>query len=137
MSSLIQTPNQSMTYVVRGCQKQGNGYDCGVFAIAFATSLANREDPSSLLNDTTLLRDHLRTCIDSGKLTPIPSNIIHPRTREEKIRREKVFCYCRRTKYKPDYVTSDWVGCDAKGKNCALWVHQKFEDSFYLVKIKD
>jgi hypothetical protein len=28
---------------------------------------------SSLLYDTTLLRDHFRICIDSGKLTPFPT----------------------------------------------------------------
>jgi hypothetical protein len=33
----------------------------------------NGEDPSLLLYDTTLLRDHFRICIDSGKLTPFPT----------------------------------------------------------------
>ena len=40
-----------MTYLVKTCQQQGNGFDCGVFAIAFATSLANGEDPSRILYD--------------------------------------------------------------------------------------
>jgi hypothetical protein len=47
MKSLLQPPSAKMTYVVRGCQRQSNGFDCGVFSIAFATSLANGEDPSS------------------------------------------------------------------------------------------
>lgn len=46
MSSLLKTPEKEITYIVKACQRQGNGFDCGVFAIAFATSLANGQDPS-------------------------------------------------------------------------------------------
>ena len=51
MSSLLKTPEKEMTYLVKTCQRQGNGFDCGVFAIAFATSLANGEDPATILYD--------------------------------------------------------------------------------------
>ena len=121
-----------MTYVVRGCQKQGNGFDCGVFAIAFATSLANGQDPSSLLYDPSKLRNHLRSCMDSGKLTEFPSTSGRPRTRGQKIENADVFCYCRRTDYtlesKPDSL--EMVGCDRKGSDCVLWVHKMCDDTF-------
>ena len=51
MSSLLKTPEKEMTYLVKTCQQQGNGFDCGVFAIAFARNLENGEDPATRLYD--------------------------------------------------------------------------------------
>jgi hypothetical protein len=59
MSSLLYTQEKKMTYIVKSCQRQSNGYDCGVFAIAFATSLANGEDPASRLYNPKKLRAQL------------------------------------------------------------------------------
>jgi hypothetical protein len=136
MSSLLKTPRERMTYVIRGCQKQGNGFDCGVFAIAFATSLVNGEDPSSLLYNPLQLRDHLKSCIDAGEMKPFPSTKCRPRTRGEKVETADVFCYCRRTDYtlqsKPDSL--EMVGCDKKGNGCVLWVHKMCTDNFPVVK---
>ncbi|XP_045031019.1 uncharacterized protein LOC123473768 [Daphnia magna] len=69
MSSLFQTSNEKMTYIIKGCQRQSNGYDCGVFAIAFATSLAIGEDPATRLYDPIKLRPHLVNCLALGKIT--------------------------------------------------------------------
>jgi hypothetical protein len=44
-------PEREMTYLVKTFQRQGNEFDCGVFAIAFATSLANCENPATRLYD--------------------------------------------------------------------------------------
>ena len=51
MSSLLKTPEKEMTYLVKTFQRQGNEFDCGVFAIAFATNLENGEDPATRLYD--------------------------------------------------------------------------------------
>jgi hypothetical protein len=59
MSSLLKTTEKEMTYIIKTCQRQSNGYDCGEFAIAFATSLANGEDPSTRLYDPKKLRSTL------------------------------------------------------------------------------
>ena len=45
ISSLVKTKEKQMRYIVKSCQRQENGYDCGVFAIAFATSVAFGQDP--------------------------------------------------------------------------------------------
>uniref|UniRef100_A0ABD2W2U1 Ubiquitin-like protease family profile domain-containing protein n=1 Tax=Trichogramma kaykai TaxID=54128 RepID=A0ABD2W2U1_9HYME len=39
--------------------QQQNQFDCGVFAIAFATSLVFQKDPSLLEYDYSLMRSHL------------------------------------------------------------------------------
>jgi Ulp1 protease family, C-terminal catalytic domain len=68
--SLVRTQNPSITYLVQPCQRQGNGYDCGVFAIAFAVSLAFGENPSQLVYDPAKLRNHLKFCF-SHTLQPL------------------------------------------------------------------
>ncbi|KZS16142.1 Uncharacterized protein APZ42_018158 [Daphnia magna] len=132
MASLLQTPKRTMTYIVKGCQKQGNSFDCGVFAIAFATSLANGQDPSEIMYDPAKLRDHLRTCIDTELLSPFPSTYCRPRNRGEKIQSTDVFCYCRRTDYASDCkpASLEMVACDIRGSNCVLWVHKMCDDTF-------
>ena len=39
---------------IKSVQQQTNSVDCGLFAIAFATSLAHGEDPTTTTYDTTL-----------------------------------------------------------------------------------
>lgn len=89
-----------MTYIGKACHRQGNGFNCGVFAIAFATSLANGQDPSTLLYSPYLLRTHLNECIAKGYLSPFPSTICRvKRARKDSVLSESVFCQCRRTSY--------------------------------------
>jgi len=53
-------------------QQQRNGVDCGVFAIAFASSLAFGEDPCITTYDTTKMRDHLISCLEKNEITVFP-----------------------------------------------------------------
>ncbi len=76
------TPDEKMTYIVNSCQRQSNGYDCGV-TIAFATSLANGEDPTTRLYNPKKLCAHLVDCMASGTLTPFPSDSIRAKRSKE------------------------------------------------------
>ena len=55
------------------CQQQTNGSDCGVFAIAFATSLVLGSTPQDMTYDIAKMRPHLVTCLRAGALTQFPS----------------------------------------------------------------
>ena len=48
--------------------KQTNYSDCGLYAIAFATSICNGENPTKLQYDQYLMRGHLISCIIKGVL---------------------------------------------------------------------
>ena len=61
----------TLTVKVKSVQRQVNSYDCGIFAIAFGTSLLHDEDPSKLIYKG--IRPHLLRCIQTGNLTPFPS----------------------------------------------------------------
>ena len=53
-------------------QTQQGGTDCGVFAIAMATSLGCGDDPARLTFQQENLREHLLKCLESGNLTVFP-----------------------------------------------------------------
>jgi polycystin 1L2 len=71
----------SNTLTSRLCQKQEDGYNCGVFAIA----LANDLDPSSLVFDVKKMRSHLTECFTKRQLTPFPTTSITKSTRSSRL----------------------------------------------------
>ncbi|CAF5027450.1 unnamed protein product [Rotaria sp. Silwood1] len=54
-------------------QQQIGGNDCGLFALAFATSLCYKDVPSLMFYDQISLRDHYVKCIESNEIRPFPS----------------------------------------------------------------
>ena len=56
-------------------QQQGNGSDCGVFSIAFATCIVYGRDPSIVTVDVPLMRPHLSRCLKNWSAQPISSDL--------------------------------------------------------------
>ena len=56
-------------------QKQEGFKDCGLFAIANATSLCFGDDPTFLLFEQQQMREHLLVCIEKGEMTPFPHDV--------------------------------------------------------------
>ena len=54
-------------------QQQENGYDCGVFATAFATCLVSYVPPGTVEFDVAQLRKHLFQCLKAGKMKLFPT----------------------------------------------------------------
>jgi hypothetical protein len=128
MSSLVRTESESISYSVLPCQKQTNGYDCGVFAIAFATSLAFGEDPRELVYSSDTLRPFLIDCFRKNVLSTFPSirnskPIGFGRFRSFSI---DIYCSCRRTDY--NSTSSEWqmVVCD----KCNECFHRMCVDNY-------
>ena len=61
---------------VVGIPKQLDGQDCGLFAIAIATSLATDGDPAELGYDQAAMRAHLVKCFENSCLSPFPCTSI-------------------------------------------------------------
>ena len=51
-------------------QQQANGSDCGVFSIAFATSLVYGQNPAFIISQKY---PHLLHCLRGGVMTPFPT----------------------------------------------------------------
>ena len=54
-------------------QQQGNGSDCGVFAIAFATCLVYGRNPSQAHFDIPRMRPHLLKCLKAHSIELFPT----------------------------------------------------------------
>jgi len=54
------------------CRKQIGAKDCGVFAIAFATAIAHRLNPSRQNFNQQAMRAHLVDSFNNKLLTPFP-----------------------------------------------------------------
>ena len=59
---------------IKGVQQQTNSVNCGLFAIAFAKSLAFREDPANVTFYSKKLWMHLIKCFDEKQMTCFPKS---------------------------------------------------------------
>ena len=53
-------------------QRQPDGYNCGLFAIAFAAEILDRKSPSEAIFSVDEMRGHLISCLEMQKLSPFP-----------------------------------------------------------------
>ena len=60
---------KDVEYSFPAVQQQENYNDCGVFAIAYATHLARGHNPVGVTFNVKLMRGHLLSCLQKGKLT--------------------------------------------------------------------
>ena len=99
-------------------QKQTNMSDCGVFAIAFAMAICNRQRPELLCFDITKMRRHLYNCLEDGLMRHFPAS--HRQRRHETTRAEmvKVFCKCRLQEEGKTVICCD---------RCLEWYHSTCE----------
>ena len=54
-------------------EQQTNNSDCGVYAIAYATSLCFSEDINCIQFCVSKMRSHLISCLEKGQMSPFPS----------------------------------------------------------------
>ena len=80
---------------IKGVQ-QTNSVVCGLFAIAFATSLAFGEDPANVTYHSKKLRMHLIKCLDEKQMTCFPKStekrVLKCQSRLAAI---EIYCKCR------------------------------------------
>ena len=120
--SIVHSYKKSITIEIMDVLKQRGSTDCGLFALAFATSLCLGELPSERRYIQASLRAHLSDCFKSGNLSSrqsfpsvnrrkVPDNLI------QKTMVIPVFCYCRMPE------EGNMVECC----QCAEWYHDKCE----------
>ena len=107
----------------RSVQQQKNGVDCGLFSIAFATTLAFGRDPSTVNYDVALLRAYLIKCFDNNLIEEFPitkKRVIKCKPYTSIV---ELYCVCRM-----HYWRTDEVGLRmAQFKSCKTWFHRKCE----------
>ena len=129
IAQLCKTPIGKLTISLMPCQVQKDGFNCGVYSIAFSTALAFNLNPSEMRLDTARMRDHLRECLLLKKMEPFPvlkSTISCKNWRPKKIVSFDLFCKCQMPWYDPDCVVKRYkllVVC----KTCKLSFHDGCE----------
>ena len=105
---------------IQPVQQQNNGVDCGVFAIAFATSLAHGNDPCTAAYNVSLMRSHLIKCLQQKKMELFPTTPKRIRRCIPKKFTVPIYCHCRL----PYFENKDkMVQCS----QCDEWFHFKCE----------
>ena len=93
---MLREEGSQMVINIKPVQQQSNGVDCGLFAIAFVTSLLNGEDPAKVTYDTDDLRPHLMRCFASGNICPFKQVVPAGERRcAERALVTNLFCTCR------------------------------------------
>lgn len=112
MASIVMTKEKSIEIQFVDVQIQTG--DCGLFALAFATSLCSGDDPAELNYSQHEFRTHVFRCLEHGKITPFPTR---QRKRTPRIRGYtsiEVHCTCRQPEY------GKMISCDS----CFTWFHK-------------
>ena len=107
-------------------QQHLNGFDCGAYAIAYATDIKFDRDPASLFYDRQEMRKHLLWYLQRGNLEPYPNS--SKRTNHGKSITHRVQLYCH---YRMPFFSShpdihkglSMATCAA----CNEWFHKKCE----------
>ena len=58
--------------ISKAVQQQGNGYDSGILAIAFATNIAYNHKPEQRTYNQSVMRKHLLAQLENETMTPFP-----------------------------------------------------------------
>ena len=95
--ALLNTDQDTINVQFVNTEKQTNTNDCGLYAIAYATSVCLGENVSQLKYHSKEMRPHLKHCLETGTMTTFPSS---QREQEPLLCDPEliyVHCYCRKT----------------------------------------
>ena len=95
-------------------QMQAGGSDCGLFAIAFSTSLCYGQSPGKFHFDQSAMRKHLVSCFERCQFDMFP--IDRNRCSENKVKATKViavYCFYQM----PELPRSEMIQC----ADCKEW----------------
>ena len=116
--SMVKSKSDNLHFHLMNVQGQPNLYDCGVFAIAFATELAHTSDPVACRWDCKRMRQHLLSCLEKGEMTTFPKvgrRRVPFGMRVHKFFKEEIYCVCRM----PNDKSKMMIQC----YNCFKWFH--------------
>ena len=95
LAVLLNTSSSNMVIEWPSIQRQRGESDCGLFAVAVATSLVCGEDPGSMNYDQSVMREHLALCFHCEELAVFPVSSSKCTINDKKEETVDVFCHCR------------------------------------------
>ena len=94
VADLMQSKQKEVVIEYVDIQEQRGASDCGLFALAFITSICNGIDPASYSYQQAAMRSHTLSCIEKSQMTLFPC--ISGRQYQESIKKTlPVYYVCR------------------------------------------
>lgn len=125
-ATILHYQASSFTIRVVNVQRQEGGDSCGLFAIAMAYDICNRQVPFEFSYNESRLRAHLQHCFQQEKISKFPG-INSSRRKRKRVLNEigvDVFCVCPY----PDIDITTCLGNMACCPVCDEWFHEDCED---------
>ena len=72
IARLRKSEDAELRAISKAVQQQGNGYVCGIFAIAFATDIAYNHKPEQRTYNQSVMRKHLLAQLENETMTLFP-----------------------------------------------------------------
>ena len=103
---------------------QSNSYDCGVYAIAYASELLFGQDPvlCDFVTEASAMRSHLINCFENGKIERFPCKGTRSIRIGRRVRKSlcvNIFCSC----HLPNDPQRSMIMCN----QCRKWYHTECE----------
>ena len=119
IADICMSEEKEITLNIKNVQTQNGGDDCGLFALASATSLCFGEDPSNIAYTQHKMRNHLQQCFVNRCITLFPQRLRkrqYQRPSIIKTQELNIYCYCRQPK------SGRMIQCNI----CEEWFHIRF-----------
>ena len=94
--------------------KQKNGNDCGLYALAFCAALCAGDEPQHITFSKTDMRKHLLQCFTRNEMEPFPGEKVTRKKRVKETVMLEIICTCR------SIEDGNMVECEV----CKEWFHQ-------------
>ena len=118
-ASIVYTQSTTLSLSFHNVQKQNNGNICGLFAIAFATTLCNGDDPVKKIYAQNEMRSHFLKCLETERMVPFPSTNKKKSADSIVSKEVPIFCNCRM----PENPRRRMIQCTS----CKEWYHDECE----------
>ena len=115
MASMVHVPSSDLQIVMMDVEKQSNGSDCGVLAIAYVFDICSGMDPCSVRFDQL----HLATCLENCQVSRFP--ILGDR---ESVQRKPKTVELHCSRRMPERDGDQMAECDS----CHVWYHRHCMD---------
>ena len=114
IAAILASQQQQVVVKMMNVQRQTGGYDCGLFAIAFATAIVNGIHPTELTFKQDSMRKHLYECLNKGELTMFPLVRRSRRSHVKSFVFIQLYCTCRMPE-----LRGEMLECSG----CKQWYH--------------
>ena len=117
IASLVYSPCSELRVTMMDVEKQSNGSDCGVLAIAYAVDLCSGLNPCTVRFDHSKIRSHLATCLENCQVSRFP--VLGKR--KSAVRKPKIGCTAHVVCLKRKVMRWYSVMCVMSGITATAW----------------